>query len=132
MKRRKSEFDGSFSRGTVQLIWDRDEGRCAWCGTPIWGERGVNWSVHHREPRGMGGTTSGYVSRASNGVLLHGSGTTGCHGDVESDREHAIRQGFLISRVGVERPRNVSIEHAVHGRCLLDDDGTVRRGVEVF
>lgn len=116
----------------MQAIWDRDTGRCAWCGTPITGERGVNWSVHHREPRGMGGTTSGYVGRASNGVLLHGSGTTSCHGEVESNRDESERRGFLVSRIGIERPSNVPIEHAVHGRCLLNDDGTVRRGVEVF
>ena len=130
--KRKAQPDGSFSRGTVQAIWDRDEGKCAWCGTPIVGERGLNWSVHHREPRGMGGTTSGYVSRPSNGVLLHGSGTTSCHAEVESDRAEAIEKGFLISRIGVERPANVPINHAVHGRVLLSDDGTIRRGVEVF
>lgn len=132
MKRRKPDYDGSFSRGTVQTIWDRDDGRCAWCGFKIVGERGVNWSVQHREPRGMGGTTSGYVSRPSNGVLLHGSGTTGCHFEVESKRQEALDKGFLISRIGVERPSSVPIDHAVHGRVLLADDGTVRRGVEVF
>lgn len=130
--KRPPKYDGSFSRGTVQAIWDRDEGRCAWCGTPIWGERGVNWSVHHREPRGMGGTSSPYVGRPSNGVLLHGSGTTGCHAYLEQNRDEAESKGFLISRIGVERPSNVPIEHAVHGRCVLNDDGTVRRGVEVF
>lgn len=130
--RRPKQPDGSFSRGTVQAIWDRDKGCCAWCGTPITGERGVNWSVHHREPRGMGGTTSGYVGRPSNGVLLHGTGTDGCHGYIEQNRDEADDKGFLVSRIGIERPSNVRIEHAVHGLCLLNDDGTVRRGVEVF
>jgi hypothetical protein len=130
--KRPARPDGSFSQGTVKAIWDRDEGRCAWCGTPIWGERGLNWSVHHLEPRGMGGTNSPHAGRPSNGVLLHGSGTTGCHGYVEQHRDEAEAKGFLISRNGMERPGNVRIDHAVHGKCLLADDGTVRRGVEVF
>ena len=130
--RRPPKYDGSFSRGTVQSIWDRDGGRCAWCGTPVAGERGLNWSVHHRQPRGMGGTAEAYVGRASNGVLLHGSGTTACHGYLEAHRQEAEDKGFLVSRNGVERPANVAIEHAVHGRCRLNDDGTVTRGVEVF
>lgn len=133
MSRRKvARPDGSFSRGTVAIIWTRDQGRCAWCGLPIIGDRGINWSVHHREPRGMGGTSSGYVGRASNGVLLHGTGTESCHGYIESHRDEADEKGFLVSRIGVERPANVKIKHAVHGKCLLNDDGTVRRGVEVF
>jgi hypothetical protein len=126
MKRPKRS-DGSFSRGTVQAIWDRDKGRCAWCGTPITGERGVNWSVHHREPRGMGGTTSGYVGRPSNGVLLHGTGTDGCHGYIEQHRAEADDKGFLVSRIGIERPRAVPIKHAVHGIVRLRDDGTYDR-----
>jgi hypothetical protein len=125
--KRPARPDGSFSRGTVQAIWDRDKGRCAWCGTPITGERGVNWSVHHREPRGMGGTTSGYVGRPSNGVLLHGTGIDGCHGYIESNRDEADDKGFLVSRIGIERPRAVPIQHAVHGRVRLRDDGTYDR-----
>jgi hypothetical protein len=42
---------------------------------------------------------------------------------VESDRARWTAAGFLV-RQGVTRPTDVPIEHAVHGRVLLDDDGT--------
>lgn len=118
--------DGSFSRGTVQIIWDRDQGRCAWCGTPVHGARGLNWSAHHRLPRGAGGTSDPTVGRPSNGVLLHGSGADGCHGFLESHREVAEEAGFII-RHGTETPRTVPIRHAVHGVVRLRDDGTFDR-----
>lgn len=114
-----------FSKATVAVIWDRDAGRCAWCGEPITGERGMDWSVHHREPRGMGGSETRHVNSPANGVLLHGSGTTGCHGEVESARKAALVSGFLVSKLGKDRPSAVLITHAVHGRCWLNDDGTV-------
>jgi hypothetical protein len=123
---------GAFTDKTVATIWDRDHGRCAWCGEPVAGERGVDWSVHHREPRGSGGSKLAHVSGAANGVLLHGSGTTGCHGRVERERAEAERRGFLVSRHGRERPSNVPIMHAVHGRCLLDDNGDKHTGKVVF
>jgi hypothetical protein len=35
---------------------------CEICGDPITGERGRDWCVHHRVPRGMGGTRSAHVN----------------------------------------------------------------------
>lgn len=121
MKRtpRRRREDGAFSDGTVKWIWDRDGGRCAWCGTPIVGERGWVWQVHHRLPRAVGGTSAPHVGRPSNGVLLH----TTCHLDVESYRVEAVRRGFII-RHGVELPRMVPIDHKVLGWVRLRDDGT--------
>lgn len=119
-KRRPPREDGAFSSGTVKSIWDRDAGKCAWCGALCIGERGMNWAVHHRRPRSMGGTSESYVARTSNGVLLH----TECHATVESDREYAALHGFLVSALGIARPKDVPIMHAVHGRVRLDDDGT--------
>lgn len=115
--------DGKFSVDTVFLIVTRDDHRCAACGVRVNGERGRDWSVHHRKPRGMGGTKDPAVSSPANGVILCGSGTTGCHGEVEANRGNAMVEGFLISRNGVQVPSEVSIEHAVHGYVYLDDDG---------
>lgn len=115
----------TFSPKTVTIITNRDRGCCAWCGRPINGERGVDWSVHHRQPRGMGGTKARHANLPSAGVLLHGSGTTGCHGLVETHRGRAIEAGFLVSRLGVQKPSAVAIQHAVHGYCWLGDDGSV-------
>ncbi len=122
---------GEFSAATVALIWKRDRGCCAWCGLRIRGDRGSDWSVHHREPRGMGGSRRPHVSGAANGVLLHGSGTTGCHGKVEADRAKALELGFLVSRIGVRRPAEVEIKHAVHGMVLMVDEGGKKRLLKV-
>lgn len=115
-----------FSPATVELIWARDYGRCAWCGFTITGERGYQWSVHHRRPRGSGGTSLGWVNQPANGVLLHGHGTVGCHAEVESDRTRASRLGFLVSVNGRARSVDVPIRHQVHGPCMLLNDGSFR------
>ncbi|MBQ9916903.1 MAG: hypothetical protein IJO71_06850 [Microbacterium sp.] len=123
---------GDFKPATVELIWERDGGRCALCGVglnrPL---RGVLWSVHHREDRGMGGVKRArpgraqpraYLALAANGVALCGSGTTGCHGDVTNEKvpDHL---GFTVSRIGIRRPVDVPIRHYLHGWVLLDNDG---------
>jgi hypothetical protein len=53
---------------------------CAVCGTG----RGAGLSAHHVLPRGRGGDDV-----TANLVALCGSGTTGCHGDVEHYRGDA-------------------------------------------
>lgn len=120
------------SKSVEHLVFTRDEGCCAHCGTAITGDRGRDWSVHHRRPRGSGGSSLEWVNRAANLVLLCGSGTTGCHGWVESHRDDARDAGFLVRLNGVEIAAHVPIIHAIHGRVLLDDDGSVHAGIEVF
>lgn len=112
---------------TLDLVWARDHGCCAWCGAKITGPRGTAWSLHHRRPRGMGSTSLAWVNLPGNLILLHGSGVTGCHGLVESQRAGAIEDGFLVSMNGVARSCEVEITHAVHGRVRLLDDGTVTK-----
>lgn len=56
-------------------------------------------SIHHRRPRMMGGSKDEELHKAANLIALCGSGTTGCHGWVESNREQARTFGFLIQRV---------------------------------
>lgn len=41
---------------TVLDVLSRDDHACVRCGTPARGDRGVQWVIHHRKPRGMGGT----------------------------------------------------------------------------
>lgn len=53
-------------------------------------------NCHHRKPRGMGGTKREWVNRASNGLVLCGSGTTGCHGYFESHRDLAVERGIIL------------------------------------
>jgi hypothetical protein len=105
------------------IVWERDEGRCAKCGHEVSGERGYDWSLHHRRPAGMGGDRRSEAHAPGNLVLLHGSGTTSCHGEVEKRRANSFAAGLLVLRS--DTPTERPIEHAVHGWVYLRDDGTV-------
>ena len=125
---------GEFSPMVVEAIWNRDRGCCAMpgCVNPglVRERRGEpfsgGWSIQHREARGAGGVKRNsarpHLVLPSNGVLLCGTGTTGCHGKVEA---HGVPSewGFSVSRHGVLRPAQVPIFHALHGRVFLDDTG---------
>lgn len=78
--------------------------RCAVAVTPSY------YSLHHRRPRGMGG--SRLLHTMANLVTLCGSGLhgDGCHGEVESDREGSTRIGWLVPH-GV-RPEDWRVELA--------------------
>lgn len=69
--------------------------RCEKCGEDfLWGV-----SVHHRRPRMMGGSKNLDLHKSANLIALCGSGTTGCHGWVESHRAEARQLGYLIQKV---------------------------------
>lgn len=102
----------------------RDIGACARCGRHVAHlERSLAWSIHHRRPRGAGGTSLAWVNEAANQIILCGSGTTGCHGWVESRRAEARMAGFLVPLNGVLRADEVAIRHKTLGLVLLNDEG---------
>lgn len=74
----------------------RDEWTCQRCGVYV---GSIRSSVHHRKPRRMGGR-HGDAAEAINDMagltLLCGSGTSGCHGAVESDRAQSYADGWLV------------------------------------
>lgn len=115
---------------TVKIVRERDDDRCAKCGFEISGLRGFDWSVSHRRPRGMGGDRRPETNEPGNLVLLHGHGTSLCHGEVESRRAEAIDSGQTVHKN--EIPADRPINHAVHGWVYLDDFGgfSVREEVE--
>ena len=118
---------GEFSKRTASVIFDRDHGRCFRCGEFVWsGERGASWSLHHRRPRGAGGSSVDWVNLPSNGVILCGTGTTGDHGWAESHREDARALGFLVALNGILRPSEVAILRWDGVLVHLADDGGVR------
>lgn len=112
-----------FPKHVVELIIKRDRGRCARCGVAVSGERGLNYDLHHRCPRGMGGSKEPWVNQASNGLLL----CRPCHQWVESHRTAAEDAGFIVRRGSPYarswHPENVWIDHALHGRVLLTNEG---------
>lgn len=102
----------------------RDMGACARCGRHVVHlERGIAWSIHHRRPRGAGGTSLAWVNEAANQVIACGSGTTGCHGWIESNRREARAQGFLVPLNGIRQADEVAINHKTLGLVYLTDDG---------
>lgn len=122
-----------FPPKVARLVFEvRDNSSCFRCGIGLrWEDRGIGWSLHHREPRGMGGARSSHVNQPSNAVTLCGSGTTGCHGWVESHRAEAEAAGYLVSRHGVDRPVHVPIEHGGQLVWLTDWASIVPVGEEV-
>lgn len=88
------------------LILERDGGRCVACARTVSGERGTDYSIHHRMPAQSGGSDHPYVTSLSNFVTLcgGGAGTQGCHGRVEKERRVAEQYGLLIRRGGLFDP----------------------------
>lgn len=100
-----------------EIVRRRAKGICERCGS----RRGTN--VHHRIPRGMGGSSNEYINRPGNLVYLCGSGTTGCHGWIESHRAEARESGWLVSRFSSLTPDAVPLVDWCGNRFLIDNDG---------
>lgn len=108
---------------TLEKVWSRENGQCARCGVSVSGVRGLHYSFHHRRPRGMGGSREPWVNLPGNIVLVCGSGVSGCHGEIESRRDQARVDGFLVSANGVHKPVDSPLLHFRFGWVLLDDFG---------
>jgi 5-methylcytosine-specific restriction endonuclease McrA len=112
-------------RDVRALVYDRDEHRCARCGRPA---GPGNRQLQHRVPRSSGGRKN--HARPSALVLLCGFSATdpaGCHYRVESHRDQARRDGFLVP-MGTDPADWPVLYH--DGRWLLDDSGS-RTAVDV-
>ncbi|WP_137160248.1 hypothetical protein [Blastococcus sp. CCUG 61487] len=72
----------------------------------------------------MGGTRLASAHRLSLLVLVCGSGTTGCHGEIESRRSHARTLGWLISKFEPADPQTIPLHLDDGRRVWLLDDGT--------
>jgi hypothetical protein len=104
-------------RETVMQVLVRDGYRCVRDGVPAQGARGVQWSVQHRLPRSGGGGNG-----CENLIVLCGSGTTGCHGHVESHRSEAYDNGWLVRRGFDPLQEPVLVDHQSRW-VYLDADG---------
>lgn len=101
----------------VEAVMRRSNGLCERCGRQ--GEQ-----VHHRRPRGAGGTRDVSINYPSN--LLHLCAS--CHETVEHNRDWARSKGFLVSRISVDGPADVPVHRYQSEWVLFLDDG----GVEVI
>jgi hypothetical protein len=87
------------SLDTVARVLARAGWGCERCGVDLQGARGSGWSIHHRRPRGMGGTRRPDTNSPANLLAVCGSGNTACHGEIESNRAHAQENGWLVPQV---------------------------------
>lgn len=106
------------------LVMNRCAARCEVCGRRTDGHTPFN--IHHRKPRGMGGTTNERTNLPSNLLFVCGTGTTGCHGWIESHREEAHRRGLILRQS--EDPRTAPVTLYDHRTVYLDDLGAYNPG----
>lgn len=100
------------------LVILRAGGYCELCATRPGG------SVHHRKPQQMGGTRDPLIHSLANLLLVCGTGTTGCHQRIESNRALAYQNGWLVHRS--DDPAKVPVMR--RGRMvLLAHTGDVER-----
>lgn len=79
------------------VVFVRANYQCERCYEKLHGVFGA--SVHHRRPRMMGGSKKAELHQPANLIVLCGSGVSGCHGWVESNRDKAREHGYLIYKV---------------------------------
>jgi 5-methylcytosine-specific restriction endonuclease McrA len=91
----------------------RDGNRCVKCGQPVARDED---SIHHRWPRGRGGTND-----VENLILLCGTGTTRHHGWVEKNRAVSYKLGYLVE-TGID-PADVPVLVAGKGWMYATADG---------
>ncbi len=80
--------NGAFTEATRNKIKERADNRCEVCGARILN----GGQIHHRRPRGMGGTRRPDASSPSNGLYVHAD----CHARIESNRKRAAHLGWLV------------------------------------
>ena len=97
-------------RGTVEHVRWRDRDKCRRC-------QGIGEQIHHRKPRGMGGTRDPAINSMSNLVLLCQT----CHGWIEQHRTQARELGWLVSQHA--DPIDIPVD-TFHGLIRLLPDGT--------
>lgn len=117
MKRR---YTGASQETRIGVMM-RANYRCEICGGSLMGVDGM--SIHHRKPRGMGGTIDVAINNPSNLMAICGSGTTGCHGWLESHREVAYEKGWLVHRYDDPAKVPAELDQGVRKATLfLTDD----------
>ena len=120
--KRRPRYTGP-SRTIRDLVAERDQWRCAVCGTSV---LCCAYSIHHRRNRGSGGSSDPAINAPSNLLLVCGTGTTACHGWIGASPAEALDHGYVVSLNSLDRPADVPVVHAVHGVVYLLDDGTVQ------
>lgn len=102
-----------FSAAVRQLVTERSGGVCE-IQVACTGSRAS--AVHHRRPRGFGGSNLAWVNQAGNALAT----CEPCHRFVESNRTAATRKGLLVSLFTLHPSAYVVLKY--RGRSVLLDD----------
>lgn len=102
-----------FSRRVRDQIMARANGACERCGITA-----QAYQLHHRRPRGMGGSSADDTNQASNGLCV----CVTCHSEIEANREESLRFGWLV-RQG-QAPDAVKVLRKGTWVVLNDEGGT--------
>jgi 5-methylcytosine-specific restriction protein A len=108
-----------FSAAVRTTIRQRADGHCERCGL----QRGTE--IHHRRPRGMGGTNRPETNTPSAGGLLCGD----CHRWAESHRAAAMNHGWLVRQH--HQPADIPVKYR-DSWVYLDDLGNLQPIEEVI
>lgn len=76
-----------FSKTVRDIVARRANGVCERCGSGA-----PAYHIHHRRPRGIGGSKRQDTNQASNGLFV----CLACHSAIESDRELSLWSGWLV------------------------------------
>lgn len=99
------------STKTRRLVKDRDRGRCLRCGARA-------EQIHHRRPRGRGGSSLAAANQPDNLVSL----CSRCHEHIERNRLEAYASGWLLKHT-VQSPAEVPLKDLAGSRFYLTEDG---------
>lgn len=103
--------------GTVAAVLERDGYVCVKCGGTAHGQRGLDYSIHHRRLRAQGVDNS-----LPNLVTLCGDGVRGDHGWAHHNRTAAEAEGLIV-RSGFDLFQ-VPIFHHAYGQVFLLENGS--------
>jgi 5-methylcytosine-specific restriction protein A len=87
-----------FSQRTKEQVTIRSRGYCEYCG-----QRVAFPQYHHRRARAMGGSKDPLTGSPANCLFVHPN----CHGVIESQREVAYQNGWLVHNW--DDPRDVPV-----------------------
>lgn len=111
----KPRYTGA-TPAVLMLVKARANGRCERCAAWI----ATDAEVHHRIPRGMGGSRDPRINLPSNLLVL----CPACHRSAESNRQESYENGWLVHRTA--EPNATPVESKLHGYVLLGDDGSIQ------
>lgn len=92
------------SRAVRSTVQARAAMRCERCGDNLLWKAG---HLHHRIPRGMGGSDDPRLAQPSNLLYV----CSGCHGEIESHRADALESGWLVSQWSDPATTPVLVDH---------------------